>query len=82
MIVSEERCIELGLDPKKVESIARRIGRAVKEANAMGLYLFAGNSTGRLVVNQNHFEDKPELLVAELDGDMDGGVGDDIVQFD
>lgn len=84
MRTCRERSEELGLDPKRVESIARRISDAVKEANAMGLTLFAGNGSGVLVLKQRMDVERgepDELVVAELDGEMDGGAGDHLNHF-
>ncbi len=68
MIVNTDRCEAFGIDPLRVASIAKRISRAVKDANYLGLILFASAGTGdlrRTGGSQN--------IVAVLDGDFDGG---------
>ena len=71
-----EECYKAGFNDeqiKKIESIARRISRACKEAEEMGIFLFGGSGSGSL-----RFDDGGEgalELVACIDGIIDGGDG-------
>lgn len=74
MYVNENECKVAGLNIKKVESIARRIENAVKEASDLGMILFGGSGNGSLRYEDN--PDKGRLIVAELAGNnFDGGDG-------
>lgn len=70
--IDEVRCRNLGLDPLRVKSVARRISAAVQEANRMGLVLFGGSGTGDLRVSGGS-----RGVVAVLEGRFDGGDGGD-----
>jgi len=75
--VNLDECEAAGLDEKKVASITRRISKAAKEADEMGLYLFGGGA-GYPGSGTLRFRDDPEkgcLIVAVLDGCFDGGDG-------
>ena len=73
MWVDDDKCAELGCDVKKVASVARRLSKAAKEANVMGLKVFGGSGSGSLrVFNRGANGD-----VAILDGVFDGGDGGD-----
>ena len=63
-----------GLDPKKVTNIARRISKAALEAKKLGIEVF-GSGSGELRFRDDH--GKGQLKIASLDGDFDGGAGDD-----
>ncbi len=71
-IENERECEAAGLDLKKVRSIASRIERAALEAQAMGIQVFGGSSTGTL-----RFDDGkgPPLIIAVMDGNWSGGDG-------
>lgn len=68
-----KECEKAGLDIKKVDSIARRISKAAKEAKEIGIEIFGGSGTGTLRYYDDH--DKRPLLIADLDGIFDGGDG-------
>lgn len=72
MLTYRAECEAAGLDPKEVERIAKGISRYVKQAEALGLKVFGGSGSGSL-----RFEDggPGALVVADLDGDYDGGEG-------
>lgn len=74
MMINEDRCVVMGLDPKKVASIARRISKVALEAQTMGLTIFGGSGTGTL---RHWGEHGQEAEVADLDGMFDGGDGGD-----
>lgn len=74
MMINEDRCVVMGLDPKKVASIARRISKAALEAQSMGLTVFGGSGNGTL---RHWGEHGREGEVADLDGMFDGGDGGD-----
>ena len=73
MFVDDAKCAELGIDPKRVESIARRISKAAMEAHAIGLVVFGGSGSGSLRISGRGVSGN----VAELDGRFDGGDGGD-----
>ena len=72
MYVHKDKCLHLGLDPKRVASIARRISRAAEEAHAMGLTVF-GTGAGGGVLKGWTEDGRDFFFIAELDGDFDGG---------
>lgn len=76
MFVDEEKCLEHGLDTKRVASIARRLSRAAQEASDLGLTVFGGSGSGSLRVNDAD-EKGAAAEVAWLDGFFDGGDGGD-----
>ena len=73
MLVNKKECTHAGLDIKKIESIARRISKAAKEAGEIGVEIFGGSGTGTLRFSDDR--DKRPLLIAVLDGIFDGGDG-------
>lgn len=73
MFVDEDKCSELGVDPKRVQSIARRISKAAVEAHSIGLVVFGGSGSGSLRISGRGISG----TVAELDGRFDGGDGGD-----
>lgn len=73
MWVEDERCIQRGLDPKRVASIAQRLSKTATEARAMGLKVFGGAGNGTLRL----FDKGTSGDVAKLDGNFDGGDGGD-----
>jgi hypothetical protein len=75
MTVDDERCERFGLDPRKVASIARRLSRAAREADELGLTIFGGSGTGTLRYRPHGGGTSAE--VASLDGVFDGGDGGD-----
>lgn len=72
MYLNEAEIEEAGLDPDKVASIARRIERAAKEAEKLGITVFGGSS-GSLRFDDN--SGKGSLILTTLDGLFDGGCG-------
>lgn len=77
MFVDEDKCREFGLDPKKVASIASRLSRAAREADALGLTVFGGTGSGSLRFARSLRQGPAESEVALLDGSFDGGDGGD-----
>jgi hypothetical protein len=75
MTINEEECEKAGLDINKVKSIASRISKAAKEAEAMGIEIFGGSTSGELRFRDNI--DIGALKIADLDGSFDGGCGAD-----
>jgi len=71
--VNEKECERANLDIKKIASIARRLSKAAKEASDMGITVFGGSGTGSLRFRES--EDKKALILAYIDGDVDGGDG-------
>lgn len=69
--VDEDYCAELGLDAAKVLSAVRRLNKAARELEAMGLTIYGGAGAGT-VRDMGH---NPAKHIAELDGRFDGGDG-------
>jgi hypothetical protein len=67
-----DECDAAGLDTKEVERIARGISRYTKQAQKLGIQVFGGTGSGSL-----RFDDGNggRLVVADLDGNFDGGDG-------
>ena len=73
MVVNEDECNAYGVDPKRVASIARRIERAAKEAQSMGIQVFGG-SNGTLRGLCGAYE--TQLILADIyEGNWSGGDG-------
>jgi hypothetical protein len=69
----EAECKKAGLNPRKVDEIARELGRLGKKAQRMGLKVFGGSGNGTL----RYAEDTGRpLIVADIQGgNFDGGDG-------
>lgn len=68
-----DACEKYRLDPKRVESIARRLSKAAQEASEIGLKVFGGSGSGTLRL----FGYGTSGDVALLRGNFDGGDGGD-----
>lgn len=77
MTIYKESILKVGLDPKKVQSIANRISRAAKEASEMGIVIFGGSGGGDLRIDDNPKNTQNRhLILATLDETCwDGGDG-------
>jgi hypothetical protein len=73
--VDEAKCKEFGLDAKKVNSIARRLSSAARDAQEIGLCVFGASGSGSL--RYHRVEGGAQTEVANLDGSFDGGDGGD-----
>ena len=71
--IDEIACEKAGLDYKKVKSITNRISKAAKEAEEMHLCVFGGSGSGSLRFTDP--DGKGNIIVASLDGNIDGGDG-------
>ncbi|MEI8659349.1 hypothetical protein [Vibrio sp. Hal054] len=69
-----DECVAAGLDPKEVKRIANGLSRYAKQAEELGITVFSGTGTGSLRFNDGG---NGKLIIAELDGDYDGGDGAD-----
>jgi hypothetical protein len=72
MYVNKNECAAAGLDPAEVAKIARGLSRYAKQAQALGIQLFGGGTGGQLRFADGQAGD---LILANLDGDFDGGDG-------
>lgn len=79
MYVNKDECEAAGLQPEEVGRIARGLSRYAKKAEEIGLQIFGGTGTGSL-----RFDDggRGKLVVAELEGNFDGGDGGSSVSSD
>lgn len=73
--IEDARCEDLGLDAKRVASVARRLASAAAEARAMDLIVFGGSGSGTL----RHVPTGcgTAAIVAWLGRGFDGGDGGD-----
>jgi hypothetical protein len=72
MGIHEQECKAAGVDIEDVKRIAKGISRYAKEAKKLGICVFGGSGDGTL-----RFDDggNGSLILADLDGDFDGGDG-------
>jgi len=75
MQIYKDECIEAGLDIKQVQSIAMRISRALRDAHKLGIILFGGSGSGSLRFQDERAAELGSLIVADVDGFVDGGDG-------
>lgn len=76
MIYADEKsCRAAGVDPKKVESLARRLNKLGKEAEKMGLFIFGGSGTGTLRTEKEYDHGQIVVGVISYGGTWDGGDG-------
>lgn len=70
--INENECEAAGLNPLDVKRIAQGLSRYAKEAQKLGIQVFGGSGSGDL-----RFDDggNGKLILADLDGDFDGGDG-------
>ena len=76
MFANVDECKAAGLDPKKVERVARGLSKWGKEAEKLGIYVFGGSGSGTLRLHDP--EEPHHLIVADLACPLlwDGGAGD------
>lgn len=70
--VTEKECEAAGLNPLDVKRIAQGLSRYAKEAKKLGIEVFGGSGSGSLRFNDGG---NGNLILADLDGDFDGGDG-------
>lgn len=78
MHVNERECEVAGLDPQAVARIARRLERAAKAAEGLGLQIFGGSGSGDLRVLGSEIGGRlgGYIVVAEISGGAwSGGEG-------
>ena len=75
MFANKKECEKAGLDPDEVERIAKGLSRYGKQADKLGLGIFGGSGSGTLRFRDNHDPEGRALVVAVIDGDVDGGDG-------
>lgn len=70
----EDSCLAAGVDPKKVDALAKKLSRLASEVEAMGLYIFGGSGSGSLRTVKTY--EHGQIVVANLDVNIwDGGDG-------
>ena len=74
---NEELTLEFDVNPAEFNKQVKALSIAAKKLTDMGFYIFGGDGSGRLVSTN-----KEDLVVAHLDGIFDGGVGDDLTDFE
>ncbi len=70
--VNKAECEAAGLPAGEVERIAKGLSRYAKQAQSLGIQVFGGTGYGTLRFNDGG---PGKLIVANLDGDFDGGDG-------
>jgi hypothetical protein len=73
---NEELKNEFNVDPAEFKKHVKALSESTKKLSKMGFHVFGGDSAGRLVSNN-----MIDVVVANLDGDFEGGVGDDLTCF-
>lgn len=68
-----DECNAANIDPKEVDRIAKGLSRYGKQARELGLTVFGGSGNGTLRVSDD--SGLGQLVVAQLDGNFDGGDG-------
>lgn len=74
----ENECEAAGLDPKEVERIAKGLSRYARQADKLGIGIFGGSGSGSLRFRDEagkNIEDGRALVIADIDGQFDGGDG-------
>lgn len=67
-----DECEAAGLDINEVERIAKGISRYAKQAQKLGIQVFGGTGSGSLRFDDGN---AGRLVLADLDGNFDGGDG-------
>lgn len=74
MDVHRDECEAAGVDPEKLKRLAARLSKCGKELKEMGLEVFGGAGAGSIrTMSEN--EGKGQLILADIDGNFDGGDG-------
>lgn len=77
--VYDAECRAAGIDPEAVSRIARRMERAARDAQKLGLTVFGGSGSGSLRVTSSAIGATimdGNIVVAHIDGGLwDGGDG-------
>lgn len=75
----EESCKAAGVDPMKVESLAKRLEKLGREASKMGLFIFGGSGSGTLRTRESY--GNRNIVVASFGegSEWDGGDGSTIM---
>ena len=77
MYINDAECRAAGYsgdDIKKIKSIARRLSKAAEEASLLNIKVFGGSGGGTL--RSMSQDTDGQLILAVLDGNFDGGIGD------
>jgi len=77
MHANEDECIAADLDVDEIDLLAGRISRAMRRLDDLDVFVFGGAGTGTLRYKDKHADKRGSLIVADLDGDYDGGDGAD-----
>ena len=63
------------VSPTEFKKHVKALSKAAEKLEGMGFHVFGGDGSGRLTT-------KSDVVVAHLDGDFEGGVGDDLTVFE
>lgn len=73
--VNTNECLYLGLDPEKVNAVARRLARVAADAEKLGLTIFGGSTHGSLRKSDSvGYVIAADIIAGHWDGG-DGGEG-------
>ena len=80
MYAKIKECNKAGIDPEEVERIAKGLSRYGRQAEKLGITIFGGSGNGSLRIHDSKELTARPLVLAQIDGDVDGGDGacDDI----
>jgi hypothetical protein len=73
----EELLAVFDVNPKEFNKHVKALSKAAAKLNEMGFHVFGGDGAGRLVS-----DNEKDVVVAHLDGSYEGGVGDDLTDFE
>jgi len=70
----KKECEKVGLDPKDIDRLRKRLERWIKDANRMGVTLFGGSSISLRFEGDRDADDRP-LILSDVWGHVEGGDG-------
>lgn len=76
MLLNSEEIEAMGLDEKQIRSIARRVEKAMSEADKLGVYLFGGGGGPQLRFDDEYRDERGPVVIGTLGGfRAEGGDG-------
>jgi hypothetical protein len=75
MTVNRDECEKAGISLKDIERISKGLSRYGRQAEKLGITIFGGSGTGTLRIHDANEVEGRALVLANIDGDYDGGDG-------
>lgn len=75
MYANINECNKAGIDHKEVERIAKGLSRYGRQADKLGIMIFGGSGSGSLRIHDSKGLEARPLVLANIDGRVDGGDG-------